>query len=676
MFKNKHSIISYILAALFIAAVTAGVYYTAQAYILDRAERNIENLILSQRGLHHYIQRVMHPAFFQAINDGDISQDYYNPEIFSSTFIVRSMHGFYNEELLKHNRPEIYYKLASENPRNPVNRADQIELALLKKFNVNRNLKNIREIVNIDGKKYLYYSIPFLENTRACLRCHGKREDAPLGLLARYPDDGGFNEKEGYIRAIESIRAPLLQEYTTLYIIMAAIGATSLAVFGMFWFSARLRVEVSEKTRNLKEELSARQSAENDLRIQTAMLEEEIAERQKTQEALHQAKEMAEAANRAKSLFLANMSHELRTPLNGVVGMAQLLSISGVTEEQMDYLNTLQLSAENLIALINDILDITKIEAEQIQIYHAEYSLRSCLNEVVLMQQSKITEKQLSIEKDIPDSIPDTLVGDRIRVLQILSNLLSNAVKFTKNGGIKLAVAVKEQHESTILLDISVADTGIGIDPKQLGYIFKMFTQVDESYTRRHGGAGLGLAISRKLAELMGGSITVESKLGKGSVFHLLLPCTIASNPELKNIDAGLQEPFAADTSKSLSVLLAEDNPPNSMYAKKILKNLGHQVIIAEDGKKALQAWQDGKFDLILMDVQMPEMNGDEVVKIIRERENNQGNKRHIPIIAVTAHAVMGDQERLLEAGCDGYVAKPFRIESLADEIKRVIGKD
>ncbi len=668
--KRNNLIQDFILAILFVLAVTALVYYAAHAYILDRAKQNIENLVLSQRGLHHYIQKVMHPTFFQAIENGDISKSYYTPEIFSSTFIVRTMHGFYNEELVKHGRPEIRYKLASENPRNPLNKADEHELQVLALFNKNRALKEHSDIITINGKKFLHYSIPFLENGKPCMRCHGKKEDAPLGLLARYPGNGGFNEKIGNIRAIESILMPLHKEYEAMLIVFASIFTASLSLLGLYWFSRRLRQEVDNKTKSLQEELTARKQAETELHIQARILEEEISERQKTQEELHLAKKTAESANIAKSTFLANMSHELRTPLNGVVGMAQLLSLSGVTEEQEEYLNTLQYSANNLITLINDILDLSKIEAEQLKISHLEFSIRSCLDEVVMMQQTRITEKQIKIEKHVSDMVPDNIVCDQTRIFQIVSNLLSNAVKFTEKGSIKLAVAINEQHGSTILLDISVADTGIGIKPELFEYIFNMFTQADETFTRKYGGAGLGLAISRKLANLMGGTITVESEPGKGSTFHLILPCTIPSRQNDDVIENKTENTTHKQASSSLSVLLAEDEPANSMYTEKILKRLGHQVMIAKDGKETLKAWENYHFDLILMDIQMPEINGDEVVKIIREKEEN----KHIPIIAVTAHAMSGDKEKLLKLGCDGYISKPFRIETLANEIKRVIG--
>ncbi len=671
MNKNRKKYrFGYLVAVLFIAMATAGTYYLAYNRILDRAERNVENVILSQRGLHHYIHQIMHPEFFRAIDGGEISKSYYSPVIFSSSYIIRNMHGLYNQELIKHGHPEIYYKLAAENPRNPVNKADQLESDLIKKFNADRALQRYRSVITLEGKKYIYVAIPYKENNKTCLRCHGKRQDAPLGLQALYPGEGGFNEQEGQIRAIESIRAPLISEYETLHAVLAAVVATALSVLGLYWFNIRLRNEVEEKTIGLQEELQARTTAENELRLQATMLEEEIAERQKTEEALHLAKEMAESANKAKSAFLANMSHELRTPLNGVIGMSQLLSMTGVSEEQQEYLNTLQLSAENLTALISDILDITKIEAEQFQLCHTEYSLRACIKEVITMQQAGIKEKGLTIQSVVSAAVPDTLLGDRVRVMQILANLLSNAVKFTDQGGITFSVTAGERHGSIILLDIAVTDTGIGIEPQLIDYIFNIFTQADESYTRKQGGAGLGLALSRKLAELMGGSITVESKPGKGSTFHLLLPCTVPSRPGTTTDDEGTPDLKPLQLAEGpLSVLIAEDNPANSKYAKKLMEKLGCRVTLAMDGKQAFESWEQGAFDLLLIDIQMPVMNGDEVVRLIREKEAGS----HIPIIAVTAHAVQGDRERLLQAGCDGYVAKPFRIESLSAEIRRVM---
>lgn len=439
-------------------------------------------------------------------------------------------------------------------------------------------------------------------------------------------------------------------------------------------------VALNARLLNTNEELEVRVAARTeDLRLmvdnlhdQASQLEEEIVERQQIQEELKLAKEAAEAANHAKSAFLANMSHELRTPLNGVVGMAQLIALTNVDEEQKEYLDTLQYSADNLLQLISDILDITKIEADQYELHSSEFSVRKCLDQTVGMLQRRIDEKGLSVTIAVSDTVPEIMLGDHLRVMQIMTNLLSNAVKFTEKGGITIAASIKEQHDSTMLLELTVSDTGIGIEPEYLGHIFDTFTQVDDSPTRRYGGAGLGLAISRKLAELMGGSISVESRLQQGSSFHFLLPCSVPSHSRSTNAPlSGLVNPDFAEVPAigSLPVLVAEDNPANLKYARKLLEMLGCKVTEAVDGKEALEAWEKGNFKLILMDIQMPVLRGDEVVKIIRERE--QGC--HVPIIAVTAHALRGDQERFMAAGCDGYIAKPFQMNALSDVIKRVV---
>lgn len=423
-----------------------------------------------------------------------------------------------------------------------------------------------------------------------------------------------------------------------------------------------LEQKVAERTADLHHSV-------DDLHLQTRLLEAEVAERQKAQEELKVAKEAAEAASRAKSAFLANMSHELRTPLSGVVGMAQLLGMTRVTDEQKEYLDTLQCSADNLLSLISDILDITRIESEQYTLNDVEYSFRESIDEVVKMQQRRIEEKGLALHVEVSKRIPELITGDRLRFMQIVSNLLSNAVKFTEQGEIRISATLKEQHASTLLLEVQVSDTGIGIAKQNREQIFQIFTQVDDSYTRKFGGAGLGLAICRKLTELLGGSLWVESELAHGSTFHLLLPCSVVSRPGI-----GQEHPVSRDSSApafacSLPVLVAEDNPANLKYAKKLLEKLGCKVTEATDGRQALEAWEKGNFKLILMDIQMPELQGDEVVRTIRQREQNT----HVPIIAVTAHAINGDRERFLEAGCDGYVAKPFQMDVLADAIRRLV---
>lgn len=427
-----------------------------------------------------------------------------------------------------------------------------------------------------------------------------------------------------------------------------------------------LEQRVAERTADLNNMVE-------ELHQKTSELEVEVAERQKAQEELKVAMEMAKAANRAKSSFLANMSHELRTPLNGVVGMAQLLDMTEVTDEQKEYLGILKTSADNLLSLINDILDITKIEAENYSLNNAEYSLRDAVAEVVKMQRRGIDEKGLKLSLELPDEIPDAVTGDRVRFMQILSNLLSNAVKFTEQGGVQISASVREYRDSALLLEIVVTDTGIGISPEFREHIFENFTQVDESYTRKYGGAGLGLAICSKLVELMGGDLWVESTERQGSSFHLMLPFVVPSCPNaVEEYRRTSEEDGIFAATHALPVLVAEDNPANMRYARKLLEKLGCQVTEVTDGRQALAEWERGDFKLILMDIQMPELRGDEVVKAIRQREQDT----RIPIIAVTAHALNGDRERFLEAGCDEYVAKPFQMETLADAIRRLVVPD
>jgi PAS domain S-box-containing protein len=383
------------------------------------------------------------------------------------------------------------------------------------------------------------------------------------------------------------------------------------------------------------------------------------------EEEMKMSKEAAEDSNKAKSEFLANMSHEISTPLNGIIGMTNLTIGTDLTIEQKENLNIVQMCANTLLKVINNILDFSKIEAGKMTIEAIEFEIKEIIDRTVKSHMFAAKEKGLELVYEIAPEIPKYLIGDPVKIHQILNNLIGNAMKFTENGQISITVEIDTATNKNLKLKFSVKDTGIGLTEEDMKQLFKSFSQVDGSITRKYGGTGLGLVISKQLIEMLGGEVWVESKKGVGSTFiftiNYNLLHNIINNEKTNIIEAGLS------VNKSLDILIVEDDKVNQTVTNLMLSKKGHKVEVADNGKKALEVLKNKIFDIILMDIQMPEMDGIEATKQIRK--NERGTGKHIPIIALTACAVQGDRERFIESGMDEYIAKPVQIDELLKKI-------
>lgn len=629
--KNRQMLIV-LLPVFLVAYIGLVVLYHEKmdSYAITEAQNAAFDTLLNHKAVHRYVAEIQRPEIYRLQNEGKLYKEYFSPKVMSFTYIARSIKELLSEEREKAGLPPIHFKLAADNPRNPINQADDYESALLKLMN-RGEIKEKREVVEQAGEKILRVVIPIDRSSEGCLKCHGDPADAPAELIARYGSERGFFENPKSIRALISIRVPLTHSLEAAHQFAQVISLITFgimaAIYALIYFFV-LRIDRQQQT--------------------------------------------IIASNQEKSKFLATMSHEIRTPMNGILGMAQMLLTPTLKEaERQEYARTILNSGQTLLTLLNDILDISKIEAGRISLTPVVFSPGQLLADTHALFAEMAHQRGLDLTIGWDGPAAARYRGDATRLRQMVSNLVSNAIKFTEHGSIRIQARSVAQEGHRTRLEFSVTDTGKGIPEDQQARLFKTFSQLETAQSGDIAGTGLGLSIVRSLAQAMDGDAGVDSTPGRGSTFWFRIMVDAVMDAH----ESGHPEPVPTTTENhpvaGRHVLVVEDNTVNRKVIQVMLEKQHAIVTCVGDGRQALDILQQGvEFDLVLMDCQMPVMDGFLATEQIRQWETAQGRRR-LPIIALTAGAFEEDQQHCLAAGMDDFLTKPINLPILMKTLAR-----
>jgi signal transduction histidine kinase/CheY-like chemotaxis protein len=693
-----HFKIGLVLFAVFTVAsiwIFAGDYESSKQQARDDIRREADNI----RGLLMATRRVYHHQFVESgipLNDDTIG------------FLPAHALARISDDFENWSNSGLIFNNVSERPRNPANQADAVEMEAIRFFQENPESEERFTPHETDaGDEYYHYARPIWME-EYCLKCHGEQSSAPKAIQDNY--ETAFDCEVGELRGILSIKLPsnLVTNRATAAAgrnLWSHVGTLAISFLLVYWLVIKYAV------RNLRKlEATAQDVANGDYEHSTGIvgndeialvaatfdtMVERLADRdKKMSESLKQekltserleaavdeldiAKQSAEEATRSKSEFLANMSHEIRTPMTAILGFSEIVLNNLSDSQNIEGLETIQRNGRHLLEVINDILDVSKIELGKLQVEWTECSPSEVLGDVVSLMRVRADAKGLVLEIQYDTPIPETILSDPTRLRQILINLVGNAVKFTETGTVRLAARVVDADSDSPRMQFDVIDSGIGMTEDQISKLFQPFVQADASTTRKFGGTGLGLTISKRLAELLGGGIQAQSTSGKGSTFSVTVSANAADRvAQADKLDAPhASSEQGADSShtsllRGCRILLAEDGPDNQRLISFILKQVGAEVTIAENGQIALDLALEARdernpYDVILMDMQMPVLGGYEATTKLREAGYS------FPVVALTAHAMATDRQECLDAGCDDYATKPIDRERLVQLVAK-----